>query len=234
MSDSTKLALEITIIAVFSYFSGSLPTGYLIGKLNGIDIRKHGSHNIGATNVRRVLGRDWSIICFTFDFLKGYLPVILFGKYLGAQLSIGAGYGSIVAALAAVCGHIFPIWLMFKGGKGVATSLGVVTGIAFIPVLIGGIIWLIVFNLSRIVSLASMISVSCIAIIAFFLKILGHSNVSWQGIILLAVVAALVVVRHKDNIIRIRNGTESKFVKKKKESENDSANKTATIQEKKK
>ena len=219
MSDTVKIVLEMALIALLSYLMGSFPTGYLIGKLNGIDIRKHGSHNIGATNVRRVLGRDWSIICFACDFLKGYLPVIFFGRQLGGNMLIGAGYGTLVAAFASLCGHIFPVWLHFKGGKGVATSLGIVTGLAFIPVLVGGIVWLVVFRISRIVSLASMISVSCIAVVAFFMKLFGHSAISWQGIILLAIIAALVIIRHKDNIIRLRNGTESKFVKKKKDGE---------------
>ena len=217
MPDTIKIILELALIALLSYTMGSFPTGFLIGKLNGIDIRKHGSHNIGATNVRRVLGRDWSVICFLFDFLKGFIPVVLFGKQMGGAMMIGAGYGTLVAAFSSICGHIFPVWLHFKGGKGVATSLGVVTGIAFIPVLFGGLVWLIVFNRTRIVSLASMVSVACIAVFAFFMKVLGHGNISWQGIILLVIIALLVIVRHKDNIIRLRNGTEAKFVKKIKE-----------------
>ena len=219
MSDTVKIALEIILIAFLSYLMGSFPTGYLIGKLNGIDIRKHGSHNIGATNVRRVLGRDWSIICFACDFLKGFIPVIYFGKELGGAMMLGAGYGTLVAAFASLCGHIFPVWLNFRGGKGVATGLGIVTGIAPIPVLVGGIVWLVVFNISRIVSLASMISVTSIAVCAFLMKLFRYHGLSWHGVILLAVIAALVIIRHKDNIMRIRNGTESKFAKKKKDNE---------------
>ena len=165
--------------------------------------------------MRRVLGRDWSIICFVCDFLKGYLPVLLFGRHMAGSWMIGAGYGTLVAAFASICGHIFPVWLRFRGGKGVATSLGVVTGIALIPVLVGGVIWLVVFNISRIVSLASMISVSCIALCALGMKIFGYHSISWQGVILLVVIALLVIIRHKDNIIRLRNGTENKFLKKK-------------------
>ena len=86
MPDTVKIILELALIALLSYTMGSFPTGFLIGKLNGIDIRKHGSHNIGATNVRRVLGRDWSVICFLFDFLKGFIPVVLFGKQMGGAI----------------------------------------------------------------------------------------------------------------------------------------------------
>ena len=201
------------IVFVLSYLCGSLPSGYIIGKFNGIDIRQYGSHNIGATNVRRVLGRDWSLICFALDFLKGLLPVIFIGHALGGRWPIGYGMGGIIAAIAAVLGHIFPIWLKFKGGKGVATSLGVVAGIAFIPVLIGGIAWLIVFHFSRMVSLASMVAVTVIALFALGSQLISAS-IGWPGVILLAIIAALVIIRHKDNIKRIHDGTESKFEKK--------------------
>ena len=143
--------------------------------------------------------------------------MLLFGRHMAGAWIIGAGYGTLVAAFASICGHIFPVWLGFKGGKGVATSLGVVTGIALIPVLVGGIVWLIVFKISRIVSLASMISVGCIALCALIMKIFGYHSISWQGVILLVVIALLVIVRHKDNIIRLKNGTENKFLKKKDE-----------------
>ncbi|MBR4673974.1 MAG: glycerol-3-phosphate 1-O-acyltransferase PlsY [Victivallales bacterium] len=201
------------LVFVLSYLCGSLPSGYLIGKFNGVDIRQYGSHNIGATNVRRVLGRDWSFICFAMDFLKGLLPVVFIGHSLGGRLAIGASWGGIIAAIAAVLGHIFPIWLKFKGGKGVATSLGVVSGIAFIPVLIGGIAWLVVFHFSRMVSLASMVAVTVIALVALGMQF-ASGAIGWPGVILLAIIAALVIIRHKDNIKRIRNGTEGKFEKK--------------------
>lgn len=201
------------LIFALSYLVGSIPCGFIIGKFNGIDIRKHGSRNIGATNVRRVLGRDWSLVCFALDFLKGYLPVIYIGHQLGSTLVVDAGWGGIFAAIGAVCGHIFPIWLKFRGGKGVATSLGVVTGIAFLPVLVGGIAWLVIFHFSRIVSLASMGAVTVIAIAALIFKLTGFSAVAWPGILLLAIIAALVIIRHKDNIIRLKNGTENAFAK---------------------
>jgi glycerol-3-phosphate acyltransferase PlsY len=201
------------LVFVLSYLCGSLPSGYIIGKFNGIDIRQYGSHNIGATNVRRVLGRDWSLICFTLDFLKGLLPVIFIGHSLGGQWPIGYSWGGIIAAIAAVLGHIFPIWLKFKGGKGVATSLGVVAGIAFVPVLIGGLAWIIVFHFSRMGSLASMVAVSVIALVALVMQFTSGS-IGWPGVILLAIIAALVIIRHKGNIERIHDGTEAKFAKK--------------------
>lgn len=205
--------LSGAFIFLLSYLCGSIPFGYLIGKFNGVDIRKHGSRNIGATNVRRVLGRDWSIICFIFDFLKGLLPVMYIGHRLAAYFVVDTAWGGIIAAIAAVLGHIFPFWLRFKGGKGVATSLGVITGIAFLPVIVGGLFWLFVFYWKRIVSLASMTAVIVIFIASIILKLTGHSAVSWPGIGLLGVIGALVIIRHKDNISRLREGTESVFVK---------------------
>lgn len=202
-------------LAIFflSYLCGSLPSGYLIGKFNGIDIRQYGSKNIGATNVRRVLGRDWSFLCFAMDFLKGLLPVIFIGHSWGATQPIGYGMGGIIAAIGAVLGHVFPVWLKFKGGKGVATSLGVVSGIAFFPVVLGGLTWLVVFHITRIVSVASMISVSVIALVALVIYLVS-GGIGWPGVLLLVIIAALVIIRHKDNIKRLREGTEGRFEKK--------------------
>ena len=104
-------------VLFWSYLIGSIPNGYLIGKFNGLDIRHHGSRNIGATNVRRILGRPWGIACFILDFLKGLLPVMFIGHFIGGGWAIGAGYGGLIAAFGAVLGHVFPIWLMFRGGK---------------------------------------------------------------------------------------------------------------------
>jgi len=205
--------LGTVLVFALSYLLGSCPSGYLLGKLNGIDIRKYGSHNIGATNVRRVLGRPWSILCFLMDFFKGMIPVLVFGHSLGGSLAIGPNWGAVVAAIAAVLGHVFPAWLKFKGGKGVATSLGAAAGIAFVPVLIGGVTWYVVFNMKRIVSLASMAAVVVIALVAMLARITHVSYYGWPEILLLCIIAALVVIRHKDNIKRLREGSESVFAK---------------------
>ncbi len=211
MNPTLATTLSGLLVFLLSYLCGSLPSGYIIGRLNGIDIRKYGSHNIGATNVRRVLGRDWSFICFFLDFFKGYLPVVFIGYRFGGTLAIGAAMGGIIAAIGSIMGHVFPVWLHFKGGKGVATSLGALAGIALLPVVIGGLVWLLVFEIRRIVSLASMAAVVAIAVSALVLRVLGVSKVSWPGIILLVIVAALVIVRHRENIARLRNGTENTF-----------------------
>lgn len=201
------------LIFLLSYLVGSFPSGYLIGRFNGIDIRKYGSKNIGATNVRRVLGRDWSIVCFTLDFLKGLIPVLLIGKGIGARCNVGPEYGALISGIGAICGHVFPVWLRFKGGKGVATSLGVVAGMASLPLLLGGITWLIIFQLKRIVSLASMGAVVAVTLSATLFQLFHWHSPGWSCVILFAVISAIVILRHKDNIERLRKGTESVFKK---------------------
>lgn len=201
------------VVFLLSYLVGSIPCGYLIGKFNGLDIRLHGSCNVGATNVRRILGKDWGIFCFLLDFLKGFLPVFLIGHGLAANWQIGFLLGGVIAAIGAVIGHIFPCWLQFRGGKGVATSLGAVLGVAFWPVLVGGLVWLATFFATRIVSLASMAAVVGMAIASLIMVILGSANMHWSITLLLIALAALIIIRHKDNIVRLREGREHVFVK---------------------
>jgi len=201
------------LILLFSYFVGSIPFGLLIGKFNGLDIRHHGSCNIGATNIRRVLGRDWGIVCFLCDFLKGVLPVVIIGNHFGASCAVGPEWGELLAVVGTVAGHIFPCTLHFKGGKGVATSLGAILGIAFWPVLIGAILWYLCFLKTRIVSLASMVAAIAMPITALIMYFAKWGNIHIPAILLMLAIALLIIFRHKDNITRLKNGTENKFVK---------------------
>ncbi|HOG50283.1 MAG TPA: glycerol-3-phosphate 1-O-acyltransferase PlsY [Lentisphaeria bacterium] len=201
------------VVFLLSYMVGSIPCGFLIGKFNGLDIRHHGSHNIGATNVRRTLGKDWGLICFVLDFLKGLLPVVLIGHGLAANWQVGFGWGGIIAAIGTVIGHVFPCWLNFHGGKGVATSLGAVLGVAFWPVVIGALIWLAAFFTVRIVSIASMAAAVGMAISSLIMLLAGTSGMHWSIPLLLFAIAALIVIRHKENITRLREGRENTFVK---------------------
>jgi glycerol-3-phosphate acyltransferase PlsY len=200
-------------IALLSYLVGSIPFGYLIGKFNGLDIRRHGSRNIGATNVRRVLGRDWGAICFIMDFLKGLLPVIFFGELLGAQMAVGLEWGAMFAIAGTIAGHIFPFTLDFKGGKGVATSLGAILAVAFWPVLVGAITWYVTFLKTRIVSLASIVAAVSMPVAATLMFSMNKGGIHATNIILMCIIAALIIIRHKENIVRLRNGQENKFSK---------------------
>ena len=202
-------------VLFWSYLIGSIPNGYMIGKFNGLDIRRHGSKNIGATNVRRILGRPWGIACFILDFLKGLIPVMVIGHVIGGSWAIGAGYGGLIAAIGAVLGHVFPIWLMFRGGKGVATSLGVVCGLAPLAFLVGILVWLFSYYVlyRGVVSVASMLAILMMAVSALIFKLTIFPHFSWVTIFLLFFLAIIVIVRHRENIKRLLEGTESSFVK---------------------
>ena len=202
-------------VLFWSYLIGSIPNGYMIGKFNGLDIRRHGSKNIGATNVRRILGRPWGIACFILDFLKGLVPVMFIGHVIGGSWAIGAGYGGLIAAIGAVLGHVFPIWLMFRGGKGVATSLGVVCGLAPLSFVVGILFWLLSYYViyRGVVSFASMVAVLMMAVSALIFKLTVFDDISWVTIFLLFFLAIIVIIRHRENIKRILEGTENSFVK---------------------
>lgn len=184
---------------LFGYLFGSIPTGYLTVKvLRGDDIRRYGSGNIGATNVGRLLGRRWAMAVGAFDIVKGGLAVML------ARLWIDDHFILALVGVASVCGHVFPLWLKFRGGKGVATTFGVVFSYHPLVALASGALWWILVRLFRYVSLASMISLSCAP---FFFWLLGADRVY---IFASASLAALTIARHKDNIERLLSGTENR------------------------
>jgi len=151
-------------VCILAYLVGSIPWGFLIGKLKGIDIRSHGSGNIGATNVRRVLGRPLGTLCFLLDLLKGLLPVVLIGALLGPALLVPPDLGRALAAGAAVSGHVWPVWLGFKGGKGVSTTLGALVAVSWLAVLMGVVAWVVAFFLTRYVSVASLVSANLLPV----------------------------------------------------------------------
>jgi glycerol-3-phosphate acyltransferase PlsY len=189
------------------YVVGSTPWGLLIGKFNGLDIRRHGSGNIGATNVRRVLGRDWGITCFALDFLKGLVPVLLCASW-AAEGTRAAELAKLLAAGSAVLGHVFPFWLRFKGGKGVATTIGALLAVAFWPVVICLVVWLAMFYLSRYVSVASLSAAVALPVAHIALR---RGAAFGPTLVLLLALAALIVVRHRANIRRLIEGTEHRF-----------------------
>lgn len=206
------LALKLTIILTLVYLIGSIPFGFLIGRLHGIDIRKHGSGNIGATNVRRVIGKDYGIVCFVLDFLKGLLPVLW-----SARLFAGTGAESWAATAAAaltVLGHCCPLYLKFKGGKGVSTTLGSLIALAPVPVFCGVISWVAVFHLKRIVSVASLAAAVMIPLSAFIMRLFSPASVTIPELVALTAIAALIIVRHRENIVRLMQGKENSFRKK--------------------
>jgi glycerol-3-phosphate acyltransferase PlsY len=194
----------ITILAVAAYLFGAVPFGLLVAKAKGIDIRQQGSGNIGATNVFRCVGKGWGIFTFMLDALKGFIPAFVF-PLIGSL----SGEWGVLFGMAAILGHSFPVYLEFKGGKGVATSAGMLVGIAPLAVGIGFICWVICMVASRYVSLSSILAAGAVAITVW---------IQDKGLIVniaLTVLAALVVWLHRANIQRLLNGTESRFGKKK-------------------
>lgn len=209
-------SVAILISAVVGYLSGAMPFGYWAGKLKGMDIRQHGSGNIGATNVIRVLGKGIGIPVFILDALKGWLPVWLAASFLakqGAATEVVSA-GAVVAGLSAVLGHMFTFWLGFKGGKGVATTAGVLLGIAPLAMLGGLGVWLLFFFTTRYVSLASMMA--GVGVVATMVAVMVRDG-RWDAVMLGfgVLIMVLVIVRHRANIARILAGTEPKAGRKK-------------------
>ena len=188
--------------ALAGYLAGSCPTGYLIVRLfRGDDIRSFGSGNIGATNVGRLMGKKWAVGVAAFDMFKGGI-VVLAARLCGADDAVQA-----LSGLFAVLGHNFPVWLGFRGGKGVATTYGVVGFYNFFcpwAALLGGAVWFAVMKLTKYVSIASMVGLFAAALLTTVFKMpLPYTAAAF-------VMALLSVWRHRGNIQRIREGTELK------------------------
>ncbi len=196
-----------------AYLLGAIPCGYLAARARGIDIRTVGSGNIGATNVFRSVGKGWGVLTFVGDGLKGFIAAWLF-PFLAGRLSGYAGgpaLGVGCAALA-IAGHNWPVYLGFKGGKGIATGLGALIGIAPAAAGLGALGWIIVFLATRYVSVASIAAAASVGIAGWFLY---APRDGWLLPAALSLLGAMAIWRHKGNIRRLRTGTEHRFQFKK-------------------
>ena len=208
----TKYLVMALGVSLVGYLFGSLPTGHLVGRFLGVDISKHGSGNIGATNVLRVLGRRWGYFVFFIDTLKGFLAVRA-AFYLVQIAKIGVERIELVGILAAVTcilGHTFPIWLRFKGGKGVATSAGALLGLMPTAIVAIFFVWLIIFQLTRYVSLASIgaaVALPAVVGILILRKFVTDTALLYFSVL----IAGVVIWRHRSNLKRLINGTERRF-----------------------
>lgn len=208
---SVQLGFEIAAVCG-AYLLGSIPFGLLIGKAKGIDIRTQGSGNIGATNVFRCVGKGWGILTFLLDMAKGLisaslLPCLIPDLPPEAQLGWRLGCGA-----AAIIGHNWPCWLRFKGGKGIATSLGFLIGAAPIGAGYAALAWVVVFVALRYVSLASILA--ALALIAAAWLQYAQTPIWFRSV--LTLLALLAIFKHRSNISRLLNGTENRFSFKKK------------------
>jgi len=193
------------LLLLSAYLLGSIPFGLLISHARGVDIRSKGSGNIGATNVFRMVGKPWGLLCFALDFAKGLGAALALPPLLAASLSDSPNV-ALWAGTASILGHNFPVWLKFKGGKGIATSGGVLAGAAPWALLTGLVTWLLVMAVSRIVSLASILAALAVAISGW---IAYPDNPVLAGI--LTVLGLIAVWRHRSNIQRLRKGEEHRF-----------------------
>jgi len=207
--------LTFAFVAAGSYLLGSIPFGYLSGRIAGIDIRTRGSGNVGATNVIRTLGKAYGYPVFALDFLKGFAAVkvsIWLATRMQSQWNASEMFG-IVAAISSVIGHSFPAWLGFKGGKGVATSAGTLMGLAPVVALIGVAIWALTFWLTRYVSIASIAAAAVLPLVILVTNKLSRTtgNLLFYSSVCLA---AVVIWRHRSNVSRLIHGTEPRFNRK--------------------
>ena len=205
---------------VVAYLCGSIPFALLLGKWRGVDVRMIGSGNVGATNLGRALGRKWGVLCFVLDMLKGLVPVAAAGLALGYfgrwDLPASDLWRWLAVAIMPVLGHMFPVWLGFRGGKGVSTGRGVVLGVFPLLTLAGlaaGVVWFIALKLWRMMSLASMIGAWTMPLCVLLLTQLKPQTRAGLAPLLTVTItmAALVTIRHRANIVRIVAGKESKL-----------------------
>jgi glycerol-3-phosphate acyltransferase PlsY len=231
--------MQLWLCPLIAFLFGSIPFGLLIASAKGINIREHGSGNIGATNVLRVVGRKYGITCLFLDALKGFIPVVVainviritghsplltlnfpeaWVLNLPATEQFKGQLAHVITALAAVLGHNYSPWVGFKGGKGIATSAGVMLALMPAGVALLVIVWLIVFAVSRYVSLASIIAAAALPLITIYGSWFHGriANGTWNKPLFFfsLTIAVLAIWKHKSNIERLRAGTEHRFTRK--------------------
>ena len=235
--------MQLWLCPILAFVLGSIPFGLLMGKSQGIDIRQHGSGNIGATNVLRVLGKKFRIPCLILDALKGFIPVALAvnliqiaGRQVQVPLSLPDAWildlaatdalkgqtAQILTALGAVLGHNYSPWVGFKGGKGIATSAGVLLALMPFGVLLLLVVWLLLFVVTRYVSVASMGPAAVLPLLTLWGS-WHHGRIqdgTWNKPLfaLTLAIAILAIWKHRSNIQRLREGTENRFIPKSKRS----------------
>lgn len=240
--------MQLWLCPLLAFLLGSIPFGLIIAKAKGINIRDHGSGNIGATNVLRVIGKKYGITCLLLDALKGFIPVMIavnliqiagkghalhiaaldpFALVLPAAEQFKGQLVHVLTALAAVLGHNYSPWVGFKGGKGIATSAGVLLALMPAGIALLAVVWLIVFAVSRYVSLASIVAAAALPVITHIGARFHHLNndklqpTLWQAgtwnkplFFFSVVIAVLAIWKHQANIRRLIAGTEHRFTRK--------------------
>lgn len=203
--------IALTYVICGCYLAGSIPTAYIAGRLvKGVDIRTVGSGNVGASNAMRLMGKGWGISILLFDAVKGLVPLLLILHYFFAANPVRERY-AMGGALACIVGHVFPVWLKFKGGKGVATGMGVM--VAIVPLAVAAVlpVFIVVVAISKYISLGSILAAALLPA-AFFID---HDFMSHRELFVFVFVACVFVIyKHKTNIRRILAGTENRLGEK--------------------
>jgi glycerol-3-phosphate acyltransferase PlsY len=208
--------LNVILLVLFCYLIGSIPFGLLIGKaVKGIDLRDHGSGNIGATNAGRVLGKKWGLICLVLDAAKGLLPVAILPQIFFSPDDPFLTHARVLAGISTIVGHMFSCWLGFRGGKGVATSLGVLLMLSHWGVLFAAILFFTSLVIFRYVSLSSIIA--AIGFSGFELSRLAPTPFApstWSQGLFAIMVPLLIIIQHRSNIRRLLKGEEPPFTRR--------------------
>jgi len=213
--------MEWASLIIGSYLLGSVPFGLLIGRAHGVDLRKVGSGNIGATNLSRALGRKWGYTCFCLDMLKGLVPTVVAGRFVSSPPTAGALFLWLGVGCAAVLGHVFPIFVRFKGGKGVATSFGVAVGVwpyYTICAVVALIVWAVVVLIWHYISLGSIIAAVVFPLVLLWATLLNDQwsfSSLWPLFVVATLIPVMVVALHRQNIKRLLAGTENKVLESK-------------------
>jgi glycerol-3-phosphate acyltransferase PlsY len=202
-----------------NYLIGSIPTAYIFGKLlKGIDIRQYGSGNVGATNAMRVLGKGVGITVLALDIVKGFLPLLFMGDFFAVRSPLSPEITYILLGVSCICGHNWTIFLNFKGGKGIATTLGVLLALSLkvqglgIIIALALLTWILVFAINRIVSLASIIAAVCLPLYMILFRRSFDPGQWLTFIIACALLSVFTIYRHKANIQRLIEGKEKRIV----------------------
>ena len=193
--------MTVVLLVLAAYLMGSIPTSYLVGRLNGIDLRKHGSGNLGGTNAYRVMGAGAGVPVVLVDVCKGFVPAHFFPAWDGAALADLA----LLYGLAAIAGHVWSVFMRFRGGKGVATGAGVLVALAPTSALIGLLVWIGVVLITQYVSVASISAATLVPLTAWL------TDEARSTVLFCAAIAIFVWWTHRDNLSRLARGKENRF-----------------------
>ena len=209
--------MHLLVVIILGYFLGSIPFGLIISRLfKGIDIREYGSKGMGFTNVFRVVGLLPALIVLTLDIGKGVAGVLLISQIAMGQIAIDPDLIKIIAGIFVILGHIFPVFANFRGGKGVATTMGMFLALIPSEVILVLFIFLTAVAFTRYISIGSLLSASCLPVVLILEKYYTEKPIATELIIISLVLTFLIFYTHRQNIVRLLKGTENKFGEKSK------------------